>query len=86
MTADRLTSVRELDSRQTNGVQVRLLWDGTDAGLWVAVIDLRTGESFRVRVRKGERAVDVFNHPYAYAAHHGVDTGAPRREREYVVS
>jgi len=30
--------------------------------------DGRTGDAFSVEVRDGERALDVFHHPYAYAA------------------
>jgi hypothetical protein len=34
----------------------------------VAVHDGKTGEAFDLPVRDGERAIDVFRHPYAYAA------------------
>ena len=34
----------------------------------VAVTDTKTGEAFELPVREGERALDVFHHPYAYAA------------------
>lgn len=52
------------------------------AECWVAVIDTRTADSFRLEVHDGEGPVDVFNHPYAYAALHGVQTqvGAPDAE------
>ena len=66
--AARAASVRELDSRTGDGVEVCLLWHPQDDRLWVSVNDTRTGESFKVRVRDGERALDVFHHPYAYAA------------------
>jgi hypothetical protein len=36
------------------------------------VTDITTGEAFQVEVRAGERALDVFHHPYAFAAWHGV--------------
>jgi hypothetical protein len=74
MTAEVLTSTRELDSRLSDGKQIRLLWCEYDGRLWVAVLDPRTGEAFRIEVRTGERPLDVFHHPYAYAAHHGVQT------------
>jgi hypothetical protein len=45
-----------------------------DGRLWVDVIDTRSGTSFLVHVREPERALDVFHHPYAYAAHYGIDT------------
>ena len=34
--------------------------------------DITTAEAFQIEVRAGERALDVFHHPYAYAAWHGV--------------
>jgi hypothetical protein len=74
MTAELLTSIRELDSRLSDGIQVRLLWCQHDERLWVAVLDTKTGDAFRVQVRDGERPLDVFHHPYAYAAHHGIET------------
>lgn len=73
MTADSLTSVRELDCRWMNGIQVRLLWCQFDGRLSVAVIDTRSRESFRYDVADGERPLDVFYHPFAYAAHQHVD-------------
>jgi hypothetical protein len=58
---------RELDSRTSDGMQVRLLWRPLDNNVSVAVNDARTGEAFQVDVRPGQRALDVFHHPYAYA-------------------
>jgi hypothetical protein len=78
MTAEVLTSLRELDTRVNDGLQVRLLWCEYDGRLWVAVLDTKTGDAFRVQVQAGERPCDVFHHPYAYAAHHGIQTSAPR--------
>lgn len=73
MTAETLTRVRELDSRVTNGMQVRMLWCEADDTVWVAVVDMRGGHTFRLRVRPEERPRDVFDHPFAYAALHGVE-------------
>jgi hypothetical protein len=78
MTAEVLTSIRELDTRVNDGLQVRLLWCEHDGRLWVVVLDTRTGETFKVQVHVGERPLDVFHHPYAYAAHYGVRTAAPK--------
>ena len=39
----------------------------------VAVADEKTGEHFSVDVRDDERALDVFQHPFAYAAWHRVE-------------
>jgi hypothetical protein len=50
--------------------------------VWVSVLDTRKGDAFCLKVRSGERAMDVFLHPFAYAAVHGVSTSAgPWRER-----
>jgi hypothetical protein len=76
MTAEVLTSIRELDTRVTDGVQVRLLWCEHDGTLWVTAVNTKTGDAFHVEVRDGDRPLDVFHHPYAYAAHHGVETSA----------
>jgi hypothetical protein len=58
---------RELDSRVSDGIHVQLLWHPLDGHVSVAVDDSKTGQAFELRVRHGERALDVFNHPYAYA-------------------
>jgi hypothetical protein len=34
----------------------------------VAVLDTKSGHSFTVAVRDRSRALDVFHHPFAYAA------------------
>jgi hypothetical protein len=58
---------RELDSRTSDGIVVSLLWRPIDDHVSVEVTDTKTGDAFEVEVRPGQRAVDVFNHPYAYA-------------------
>ena len=62
------TTTRELDSRTNDGIHVRLLWHPYDARLSVAVHDTKTDEAFELPVPDGRRALDVFHHPYAYAA------------------
>jgi hypothetical protein len=59
---------RELDSRTGDGIQVRLLWDPRDNRVAVAVEDTKTGRAFEIAIDPGQRALDVFHHPYAYAA------------------
>ena len=68
--------IRELDTRESDGIEVRMLWRAQDDRVLVAVADSRTGEAFSVEVRAGERALDVFHHPYAYAAARGIDTSS----------
>ena len=59
---------RELDRRTGDGIEVRLLWCQDDGHVTVALTDTKTGEAFELPVRAGERALEVFHHPYAYAA------------------
>jgi hypothetical protein len=59
---------RELDSRTGDGIKVRVLWHPSEDRVSVAITDSKTGEAFELPVREGERALDVFHHPYAYAA------------------
>ena len=69
MTQPRTTHItRELDRRTGDGIEVRLLWCQNDGHVTVAVTDTKTGEAFELPVREGERALEVFHHPYAYAA------------------
>jgi hypothetical protein len=67
MTPELLTSMRELHTRVTDGILVRLLWCEGDGRVFVAVNDHRTGDAFSVEVPEGERALHVFEHPFAYA-------------------
>jgi hypothetical protein len=62
------TGPRELDSRTSDGIRVQLLWRPRDNRVSVAVSDTKTREAFELEVRHGQRALDVFRHPYAYAA------------------
>ena len=58
---------RELDSRTSDGIHVQLLWHPLDGHVSVAVNDTKTSETFELEVRHGDRALDVFHRPYAYA-------------------
>lgn len=74
MTLSALTSTHELHGRVSDGIQVRLLWSEEDERLWVTVVDFKQGEEFCVDVRDRTRVLDVFHHPYAYAAQYGIET------------
>ena len=50
----------------------------------MAVADSTTADAFVVEVREGERAMDVFHHPFAYAAWHRVDVGVAAGARRPV--
>ena len=58
----------ELAHRLDNGLDVSLLWSRHTGRLVVTVTDLRTDEQFTLDA-PGHRALDVYNHPFAYAAH-----------------
>jgi hypothetical protein len=59
---------RELDRRSNDRIDVRLLWRQRDDRVIVTVADGKTGKRFTVDVTEGESALDVFHHPFAYAA------------------
>ena len=61
----------ELAQRENDGIAVTLLWhSGTDR-LTVTVRDWRNGEGFDLEAQP-QNAMDVFHHPYAYAARRGL--------------
>ena len=72
------TMTRELDSRTNDGIHVRLLGHPDDAPVSVAVHDTKTDDAFELQVPDGSRALDVFHHPYAYAAGRQTRATAPR--------
>jgi hypothetical protein len=71
---------RELAHRRNDGLDIRLIWDPATDRVAVALHDAKTGEGFEVEVGPGERALDVFHHPFAYAAFRDA---AKLRAREY---
>jgi hypothetical protein len=60
-------SVKELHQRESDGLNVRLLWDEITNSVWVDVVDVKRGGAFILPVNKGESPMDVFHHPFAYA-------------------
>ena len=68
MSAETTPLIRELDCRTGDGIEVRLLWRPHDEVVLVAVSDARSGEAFSIEVHEGENPLDVFHHPFAYAA------------------
>jgi hypothetical protein len=55
----------ELASRSSSGIDVRLLWDRRQGTLSVQVIDWEKDEFFAITVSPS-RALEVFEHPFAY--------------------
>jgi hypothetical protein len=64
---------KELAYRENDGVAVTLTWNTATNALSVAVHDRRTDAAFELAVEAAE-ALDVFDHPYAYAAFRGLET------------
>jgi hypothetical protein len=65
--ADMTASITELDQRESNGISVSLLWNRLTNALAVRVFDGACDEEFELACGHDE-ALDVFHHPYAYAA------------------
>jgi hypothetical protein len=58
---------QELAYRESNGIAVTLFWHSGTNQLSVVVHDWQNGDWFELTAR-AENAMDVFEHPYAYAA------------------
>jgi len=61
-----LNTSRELDARQNDGLDIRLLWNPADGAVTVTVADMRTAELFIIPVASHE-ALEAFGHPFRYA-------------------
>ena len=59
--------IEELAHRDADGIEVSLLWSPADDSLTVVCSDGRTGDWFALAAESAN-ALDVFYHPYAYAA------------------
>jgi hypothetical protein len=66
MTQSHTPITRELDRRTGDGIEVQVLWPQNDGRVPVAVTDTEA-EAFELPVREGERTLEVFHHPFAYA-------------------
>jgi hypothetical protein len=60
-------SLYELAFRDSDGIEVSLLWDGLEDRLVLNVRDRRTGEWMVSDVAHAD-ALNAFRHPYAYVA------------------
>ena len=71
-------AVKELASRNQNGLEVTLLWDSRSNDVSIEVIDQLDDSGFSLPIA-GHLALDAFHHPYAYARLHEDHTDrAPR--------
>ena len=62
-----------LSERKNAGIQVTLLWAEDSDTVAVLVRDDGNGDQFELSVEPGANALQIFEHPYAYAAWRGVD-------------
>ncbi len=67
--------VKELAYREIDGLEVVLLWHESASSVSVTVSDCKTGEAFELVLNSNDNALDVFHHPYAYAASRRPDFG-----------
>jgi hypothetical protein len=63
----------ELAKRKNAGIQVTLLWTEDTDTVAVLVRDDGNDDQFELSVEPGANALQIFEHPYAYAAWRGVD-------------
>jgi hypothetical protein len=66
-----LHPICELASRASSGIEVTLLWNRRSDDLRVCVNDNYTGVYFELHAERDD-ALDIFHHPYAYAAARGI--------------
>jgi len=59
-------TLKELDYRTGDRIEVSLLWSPESGQLAVVVVDKAAGEEFAMEVEPSE-ALEVFRHPFAYA-------------------
>jgi hypothetical protein len=62
-----------LAKRKNAGIQVTLLWAEDTNAVAVLVRDDGNDDQFELSVEPGANALQIFEHPYAYAAWRGVD-------------
>jgi hypothetical protein len=75
----------ELAAREESGTSVTLLWARGTNVLAVSVVDHRNGDAFELVLETDDRPLDVFYHPYAYAAARGLDFPSTVRVQEEMV-
>ena len=78
--------ISELSSRSENGVYVALLWRQRDNTAIVVVVDHHNDDAFLLDVRENDNALDMFHHPYAYAAHRRIDHGWPAHGQDFRIA
>ena len=59
-------TVRELDSREADGLEITLVWYPAENAVAIRVFDTKSGERHEISVDPAD-ARDAFEHPFAYA-------------------
>jgi hypothetical protein len=77
---------RELAYRVSDGLEVALLWHERDDVVSVMVLDSKTGDSFELVLGDNENPLAAFHHPYAYAAHRGIDYAMRTRDHDFAAA
>jgi hypothetical protein len=67
-------SLYELAFRESDGIEVALLWNGVEDRVLLSVRDRRTGEWCVCGV-DGADALEAYGHPFAYIARRDRDAG-----------
>ncbi len=73
---------KELVSRHSGTTEVALLWSRRRHRAAIAVFDEATGDYFELPVCEQDDPLELFNHPFAYAASRGLaasSTAAAKR-------
>ena len=65
----------ELAQRAGDGIVVSLMWRRADNALRVSIANAQTGVEFELDAYP-ENALDIYYHPYAYAAYRGLNYDA----------
>ena len=60
--------------RRSGTAEIGLFWSRRTGRAAVAVEDEATGERFELPVNREDDALDLYNHPYAYAARRAENT------------
>jgi hypothetical protein len=67
-------SLYELAFRESDEIEVALLWNGAERSLLLNVRDRRSGQWFVLALDSAE-ALDAYRHPFAYIAQRDADAG-----------
>ena len=63
---------KELALRRSGTCEIALFWSRRTHRAAVKLEDAATGTAFELPLREGDDPLDVFDHPYAYAAARGL--------------